>query len=342
MPEDEAQSTSGLRLTARERRAIAVGLLVMAVLRFLFPGLPIDGTLMVLLGAAIVVWKFDIESIEIGGLKARALAKEFEASEARIKALPPVTTVAVPEAPVPDRPQTPQPAARITTRATDLEVPAEPVEQVLWAAEHARIELIVLAGNSGWLNDRATAWSAFRSPALARQLVDLDVIPPEIAEAIPSFMSIRNQVAHARSLPLAVVESAADVGLSIVQSLRAIPREWVRVVSSGVRIWADRTKTLTTSMGVHLVKLGPDGAPLHRAVYPCGDYYPVGAFVTWEWDMSRMADTEGWYEDPYSGSIQLAWSGSAFFAGRAYPETWGLVHRLPTPGAGLPDQGLPN
>ena len=335
----EEEPPRGFRLTKWQRRGVVTLLIALAVLRFFFPGLPIDPTLLALLGTALVVWKFDIESIEFGGLKARGLLREFEESEAKIKALPPAETVSIPD--VPEGPTStdvaPDWLTRAAAAATDLHVPSASVERILWAAEHIRIELTVLAGNSGQLGDRGTPWHAMGAAPLAGLLVESNVLPDEVAKPIPRFLDVRNQVAHGRRLSPAVLDSVADAGLSLVTALRAIPREWVRVVTGGIRIWADRTKTSTISTGVLLVQVDQHGKLLHRAVYPSGEFYPQGGFVTWEWDMSRSAPEEGWYEDPADGEMKMAWGKSTYFAGRAYPDEWGLMYRFPRPDVGLED-----
>ena len=69
-------------------------------------------------------------------------------------------------------------------------------------------------------------------------------------------------------------------------------------------------------------------------VRPRSKEYALGRFVSWEWDMERTFE-EAWYEDSTKSLPKLAFSSSATFAGREYPEQWGIQWRLRSPEAGL-------
>jgi hypothetical protein len=332
-----SDSNDKLVLGPWERRAVIALLLVLAGLRFVFPGLPIDTTLIGLLGLSFVVWKLDIESLQFLGVTGKRRARELDQVSSDIDALPPATKVETPEEPEALRVESNEVdwQARASAAALDLDVPTEPRSRILWAAEQIRIELTILAGNSGNLPTPPVPWASLNPRRLAEILVAQNQLPEAIANGIRPFVDIRNRVAHGRSVASELLESADAAGVSLVTALREIPREWVRVVRSGVPIYSDRAGSLRHSTGIEIVKLDNDGTVLHRAVYPSSTFVRPGAFVTWAWDRSQVSTEEGWYHDPKSGEPKLAWSRSAAFAGIPYPDQWGLMYRFPRPDVGV-------
>jgi hypothetical protein len=87
--------------------------------------------------------------------------------------------------------------------------------------------------------------------------------------------------------------------------------------------------------GVELASFDEIGMISAVGVFPRMALYTRGRFVSWEWSLDRVFDSEAWYHDAESNLARLAFNQSATFAGREYPAQWGLEYRLPRPDTGL-------
>ncbi len=317
-------------LSERGRKGVAFSLVLLAIAHVVLPKLAIDAIFLGLLAFASLVLLFDIESVEWLGVKAkrRALKKQVETVEAVD-----VTTVAADPPPPRINAQAhhAQPTV-IHRRPMDLMPPVERVERLLWAAEQIRIELIILAGNSGQLPGKK-GFAEYRATELASLLGGKGIVPVGLVGPIHTIISQRNAAAQPSPLDRGVLEPASQLALSILVKLREIPRSWSRVLNSEVELFLDRSLSAAhpASPGVTIVQLNSQGRHTSKSVLPSLPGLTNGRFVTWEWDMGMVYDQEAWYEDPETGKPALAFSSAATFAGREYPDQWGIEYRIGGP-----------
>jgi hypothetical protein len=133
-----------------------------------------------------------------------------------------------------------------------------------------------------------------------------------------------------------LVTAAAELATEVLGKLRSVKRNYIRIRDPDVLVYKDRSlSTLHDTGGVMVAQLDNDGEVLHIAVYPRSQEYVKGRFVSWEWDLGRVFESEGWYHDSEANGPKLAWSSSSTFGGREYPQQWGLEYRFARPDRGL-------
>jgi hypothetical protein len=292
----------------------------------------IDGVFLGLLAFGAFVWLFDVESVEWQGI--RAQRKRIKSVQSALQRAPKATAlIAPPEPPAPPaEPAQPQPqTVTVHTRPVDLDVPTDRSDRLLWGAEQIKVELVVLLGNSGRL-PHVAAWSDYALSELAPVAAAAGVITPALAEAVRTVATIRKMAIFRK-----VVDPAGDLAMDVVQALRAIPREYIRVRHAHISLFRDRSLTTPYQQthGVMLAQLTQEGRVTTVNVYPREAEYAAGRFVSWEWQQQRAFRDEAWYADPKTQEPKLAWSQAATFDGREYPQQWGLEYRLPRPDVGL-------
>ena len=321
MPDDEKDKETALvSLPTWVRSSVTAGVGGLAVAHLIWPRLAIDGVFLGLLGFAALVWFFDFKSIEWLGVHAQR--REIQRRERALLKAPPPKPVETPEPPT---------LVTVHTRPADLNPPTNPRDQFLWAAEHIRIELVVLVSTAGRLN-RVAPWSEYTISELVgiaqqTQLVPREHLSAAVAVAQMRKFAVMNQL----------VDQASELAFSTVQALRSIPRTYNRVRRSHISLFRDRSLSspFTQTHGIMVVQVKEDGELAQASVYPKEAEYTDGRFLTWEWNMERAFREEAWYADPETREPKLAWSQAATFAGREYPEQWGLEYRLPRPDLGL-------
>ena len=324
-------------LPERTRKVVAGGLVSIAILHVIVPTLKIDAVFLGLLAFAALVLLFDIESIQWLGIK----AKRRELIEAAERVREVTVLTAAPEAVVPTSPsQLPggidATAAQgdLTTshrNAFDLVPPVDRTERLLWAVEQIRIELMLIAGNTGRLPARRP-WGAYRVSELARELSRAGALPAVLLPEFETVVAQRNDLAHGRFGPRVIDDSAAQLALELLIKLREIPRGYHRVKGFPVDLYAD--KSLSTKhpyRGLLLENIDAEGRSSSRSVFPVKDDYVQGRYVAWEWDFDGSPDVEAWYMDPLTAASAMAYSESAWFSGREYPEQWGIEYLVGGP-----------
>jgi hypothetical protein len=335
---DEGAGGAVIPLSKPVRVAVALGSGGLAVAHLMWPTLPIDTTFLGLLVVLIIGLFFDIERIDALGIHARARARRLAQAVRTVEALPvPTEPIDVPQAP---RAVEAQDSISLLEQEVvhfepgDLMPPIDPAERILWAMEEIRIELIVLAGNSGNLPLRA-GWHVYDALQVARHLAQRTSVPPRLTAVMPLLIDARNDLVHGRLGSPKVLAQADQLALELLERLREIRRNWIRVLDADVSVFNDQSLASPMTAGVLLVALDDAGKVLWRQVHPRAHPYVRGRFVSWEWDLTRVFRKEGWYRDPVTKSAKVAWSQSATFIGREYPEQWGLEYRLTRPDAGL-------
>jgi hypothetical protein len=343
------------------RWIVAGGCLVVAELRILWDA-PIDALSVGLLGAAVLLVFSRIKEVGWGGVTASFVERELAQVTGRVEQVE-VPTETLKPSPPPAPKQLPAPvvvesgpaeilveghapevqvqaadqiALRESARATlSLTPPTNPTERLLWTTEQIRIELIVLAGNSGRLRQRVS-WNGYRSAPIAYNLVENGVIPEELARITKVVGDARNQLVHGGLSPQALLQ-ADTLALELLQKLREVKGQYIRVRDPDPALFRDRELTVPYEPvdAVMLATVNEQGETLNISVYPRSTEYQRGRFTSWEWDLNLGSDDEVFYRHPITGEGTVAWSESAMFMGREYPEEWGLKYRLPRPDAGL-------
>lgn len=326
-------------LTKFWRGVIGSLLVALATAHIVWPDLGLDAVSLGLVVAAVIVVFFDIESFEWQGIKASRVKREIREAEQVVQQVEP------PPEPAP-LPQPPEPgtfqeivigyADTVHRKPLDLLPPRDRFERLLWAAEQIRLELIVLAGNAGHLPERVS-WDRYSAAALSAVLAERGAVPTSLGDPINTIVELRNAAVHeGRRVAADVIFSAADLALNVLVKLRSVKRNYTRIRVADVRLYRDQSlSTFHDTGGVMLVQLDEAGKTLHVAVYPRVQTYVAGRFVSWEWNLERTFHEEAWYHDPESNTARPAFSASATFIGREYPQQWGLEYRLPRTTAGL-------
>jgi hypothetical protein len=328
---DEQLREPLLSLSPLKRRVGAGALAALAAAHLIWPGVAIDGVFLGLLAFAAFTWLFDVESIEWQGIRAKR--KEIRRAKSALQRAPKATGLIAPPPPPPAAPAGQAQPAIVTvhTPPVDLNPPTDLSARLLWGAEQIKIELVVLLGNSGRL-PRVAAWSDYSLSELAPIAANAEVITPALAEAVRTVATIRKTAIFSQ-----VVDPGSDLAMDVLQALREIPREYIRVRRAHISLFRDRSLSTPYQQthGLMLSQLTQEGRVTTVSVYPRETDYAVGRFVSWEWNQQRAFRQEAWYADPTNQEPKLAWSSAATFVGREYPQQWGLEYRLPQPDAGL-------
>lgn len=242
-----------------------------AVAHVIWPALAIDGVFLGALAFAAFISFFDIESIEWQGVKARR--REIARAKAALAGAPPQNAAAIPEpAPVPQWPLVSGPetnvlysawSSTIHSQPTDLNPPTEPFARLVWGAEQVRIELIILAGNSGRLQ-RVAPWSEYQPNELIEYLRPANLLSQQLINAIRTVFRMRNAALHTQ-----VIDPASDLAMDVLQNLRSIYRAYTRVREPDVILFRDQSlTTLHDFRGVMVVQVDEAGKAQPPGVYP--------------------------------------------------------------------------
>lgn len=322
-----------LRLGAVPRIAITLVLLGLAGLHAFKPDLGIDGVFLGLLAFAGFVYFFDIESLDWQGIRARKRVREAKtALEVTLRDAP-----GPPGLPSPKAPEiTGADAARLNEAAivhtVEIREPSDPLESLLWNVEQIRVELTVLAGNSGRL---PAAINPFQLPisTLVQVLQPTNSLRPELISAANAVNQARNIAVHRA---FRGDRQATDLAKEVLSELRAIPRAYIRVARPDVPLFRDRLlETPHDAKGVMLIQIDARGTVQPENVYPRRLHYERGDLVTWQWDMSKVYEENAFFRHHTTGQGVMAFGSAAVFVGRPYPKEWDLVSRLPAPDQGL-------
>lgn len=164
-----------------------------------------------------------------------------------------------------------------------------------------------------------------------------DMLPRALVSPILTLFETRGEVVvEGRRLGAALARQASALAIDLLAKLRGVRRNYIRVMVADVRIYKDQSlSALHDTAGVMLAQLDDQGTRTNVAVYPRMQSYKRGRFVSWEWDLTRVFNTPGWYADPITGQAKMAWGSSATFVGREYPQQWGLEYRFGDRDAGL-------
>lgn len=333
-PADESFTDKAplITLSNRSRWAIAITLVGLAAAHLGWPELGIDPTFLGLLAFAALVLLFDVDRIEWLGVRAKRRA--LDAETAHVKTLPIRSTAVEPSPPAfAQVPVEPEPELKVAHKEPfDLTPPVGDSDRLFWATEQIRIELVIIAGNAGWLPDRRN-FDDYRPSELATVVFGSSAIPRDLVDAINTVVEQRNLLAHGVFGPRVIARSASELGIEVLIKLRQVKRNYIRVSEPQVELF--KTPSLSAihpaSPGVQIEQIGFSGERLHLQVFPTRSNYTRGRYVTWEWDLAAGFEQEAWYLERETKAAKLAFSSATVFQGREYPMQWGLQYRVPGP-----------
>lgn len=140
-------------------------------------------------------------------------------------------------------------------------------------------------------------------------------LPTHLNESIDLFSQIRNRFIHGRNVSEDEIIRAIDYGISIIQTLKAIPHTVHTVFISDIQIFSDPEgkQQRQDVKGVMLTK--SMSGIINAKIYPTTQsFYKEGMKVSWKWNMNKKWG-ESWYKDPTSKEVKYAWTSSAEFVG---------------------------
>jgi hypothetical protein len=194
------------------------------------------------------------------------------------------------------------------------EIPKSPKGALLVLGAELERELRQLLWASGWIQGvgKATITKS------VDHLVQLGVVPANLGSSVSVFLDIRNRLLHGYGVTDDEVLRAVDIGLTILRSVLAIPKEENRVYHPGVDVYEDESGHILRS-GIKAVVLeskSPGGSSKTLRVFPTTRMHFIkGQRVSWEWNMAVVVG-KSWYRHPDTGQIIPAWHQSAEFVGR--------------------------
>lgn len=147
-------------------------------------------------------------------------------------------------------------------------------------------------------------------------------LPKHVSSSLRLFWETRNKIIHGGDADDRSILSALDSGVSILKSLRALPRETNWVHHPGVDIYSDPecTVPITNGKGIILKSASVSGANIFYRIFPSTcTHFVKGKKVAWEWG-SENRWSDAWYRDPDTNEAKPAWSSSMEFVGRHLDE----------------------
>lgn len=146
-------------------------------------------------------------------------------------------------------------------------------------------------------------------------------LPETLVSSVQEFWHVRNRIVHGHNAAEHDIVRAFDLGLSLLRTLRAIPREINTVHHPGAEVYTDAggARVREGVLALILKTVSSNGKEALR-VYPTTRRdYQKGKQVAWEWNSNKMFE-ESWYRNPDTGKIEYAWGGSMEFIGRHLDE----------------------
>lgn len=325
------------RVTAA-RLLLVLGVVALIVVHGVDPaGFNIDGTSLGLIGFAVVLVLVPLlRSAKLPGgasLEFRELLDELKTEsdlaegeqQARPKeSNPPVASETSEENTA--RSSASRPFPRSSGRDSDVERASAIVAEVLREASRSpRVGLILLSAElerevrdllltSGW----ATSTSNRSLRGGVARLVEVGVITLSAASALNLFSTARNEIVHgAGTVSDPEILRAVDAGITLLQTVAAIPRERHTVVHPGVEVYSDAAGSIPIPgvRGLLVRADNPTRTESRVNIFPTTKTdYRVGMQVAWEWGPQQWG--AAWYRDPVNGEVKTAWDGSMEFVGR--------------------------
>jgi len=155
-------------------------------------------------------------------------------------------------------------------------------------------------------------------------MIQKSYIPKHTAASLEIFQNLRNAIVHGKEVKdEKEVIRVLDIGMTLLQTLRAIPHETNIVYHAEIDLFSDVKCTIPVNdaKGLILLTISPGGVEENYRIYPTTKigYYKKGKQVSWEWDLKKVW-LETWYKDPKTKEIKQAWNSSGNFIGRHVEE----------------------
>ena len=181
-------------------------------------------------------------------------------------------------------------------------------------------EIRILAGCLGAL----PVVKAVPATQVFRNLIEKGYLPKHTNESLKMFWELRNEIVHGHTPKNdRNILMVLDVGLVLLNTIKAIPHEVNIVHNPGVDLFKDKEciVKLEGSNGLILETTSPGKASKAFRIYPTkkSSYYVEGKQVTWEWDLSVVWG-KCWYIDPETQEKRIAWESAGEFVGRHVDE----------------------
>jgi hypothetical protein len=224
-----------------------------------------------------------------------------EAAEDAAKQVPLLAAPAADEAP-----RVAGPAAAHRDESVHAHLPKYAVVLLAAEIEHAVREYLAVTGR---LEGR-------RAIAIPHELARLE-LPKEVATAVHLFWEVRNRIVHGVEATDDDAVRAVDAGLSILATVRNLPRERNVVYHPGVELFHDSAGTtpIADAKGLVLECTSADGKRKSLRVFPTRrNDYVKGQEVAWEWSAKKIWES-AWFRHPDTGALEYAWTQSMEFVG---------------------------
>lgn len=143
-------------------------------------------------------------------------------------------------------------------------------------------------------------------------------LPKHVASSLRMFWDTRNKIIHGGETEVGNILSAIDSGVTILRTLKSLPRETNWVHHEGVPVYSDPDckHEIPNVKGVILRTESPSGARVFYRIFPSTkSHFKKGKRVAWEWSFENTW-SDVWYRDPETSEVKPAWSSSAEFIGR--------------------------
>jgi len=212
-----------------------------------------------------------------------------------------------------------------TSKTNDVDVieasAKDPKIGILILSSEIEKEMRTLLGSLGWLADKnyRSIHEGFETLSQKR------LLPEHTMGSVRIFWQLRNEIVHGK-----VVDSEShvirvlDIGMTLLRTLRAIPRETYIVHHPGVDLFSDPdcTTKIQGVKGLILETISPGGVEKSYRIYPTTKTdYVKGRQVAWEWNLSKTWG-RSWYIDPGTNEKKAAWRSAGEFVGRHANELW--------------------
>ena len=147
-------------------------------------------------------------------------------------------------------------------------------------------------------------------------------LPKHISDSLKLFWKTRNELIHGIEIEDQNLLSTIDSGITILKSLRTLPRETHRVYLPGITIYSDPQckHPINNAKGVILESTTSGGTTTFKRIFPSTKtHFKKGKKVAWEWS-SKHTFNAAWYKDPDTSKICKGWDGALEFTGRHLDE----------------------
>lgn len=143
-------------------------------------------------------------------------------------------------------------------------------------------------------------------------------LPKHVSSSLKLFWALRNNIIHGGEADYNNILSAIDSGITILKTLKSLPRQVYWIHNTGVTLYSNLecTQEMLGVKGIILKTESSGGSMINYSIYPSTrTHFKKGMKVAWEWSFDKTW-IEAWYKDPDTSEIKQAWSSAAEFVGR--------------------------